>query len=401
MDDKHIPSLDGIRAFAVILILFMHWDYPYFGLKFGWIGVNLFFVLSGFLITRILLNTKKEKFKIFIKNFIKNRSLRIFPLYFFYLIISFVPLQILITYLGIKNQLLTEALATFKNSWFLLISYTYNFNSIIVEFNNLKISNSSFYGHLWSLSVEEQFYLFFPFLVYFTSKKNLKTILILIVLAGPFVRFFVGVILINFKFNPVAIGWIIYFNTFTQIDALAIGGILATLNNENITNVKFKFWVSFMFTLLIGVLSMLGIKNNGGNIPTKTLGFESPGYWFQQSDTGNVFLNLRYTYLYLLINFTSVLFIGYVKQSNTLKKIFEKPFLTKIGKLSYGIYIYHFSITVVISIIISYLKLNYNLKMGIGWELLFLTIYLLITFTIANLSYKYIELRFLKLKTKN
>ena len=148
----YYKSLDSIRAFAVFLVIFSHW-LPFNFVKtfhFGYIGVDIFFVLSGFLITNNLLKEKKEtsndlriKF-VHLKNFIIRRSLRIFPVYYF-----------LIFVLAIIGK--TTYTTINENIWY-YITYTSN----ILFFNTQKWDGML--SHLWSLAVEEQFYLFWPWL---------------------------------------------------------------------------------------------------------------------------------------------------------------------------------------------------------------------------------------------
>src|SRR5471030_1408176 len=84
----YLPGLDGIRALAAFLVIFTHWPNNSISLKFGWIGVNIFFVLSGFLITRILVHEKYRKFKPYLYNFFLKRVLRIFPVYYLFFCVT-------------------------------------------------------------------------------------------------------------------------------------------------------------------------------------------------------------------------------------------------------------------------------------------------------------------------
>src|SRR5690349_9740516 len=82
---KYLPALDGLRAFSILLVVLFHWPYHFLNAKFGWVCVNFFFVLSGLLITNILLQQKNEPLKPYLYRFYKSRTLRIFPLYYAYL----------------------------------------------------------------------------------------------------------------------------------------------------------------------------------------------------------------------------------------------------------------------------------------------------------------------------
>ena len=135
---KYRPDIDGLRALAVSLILLFHIDYS--SLQGGYIGVDFFFVISGFLITSILLKTKGS-FKTMYINFLARRSLRIFPLYYFAILIFVI----------IGHPVVLENIGY-------LLTYTFNYRyPLITQANPL--------GHFWSLSVEEQYYLFWPIIV--------------------------------------------------------------------------------------------------------------------------------------------------------------------------------------------------------------------------------------------
>ncbi|MDQ7947325.1 MAG: acyltransferase, partial [Pedobacter sp.] len=161
---RYIKGLDALRAFAVITVIITHWGPTAFHsetLSFllklfpnGNFGVDLFFVLSGFLITRILINSRFEneetdKFQL-IKAFFIRRSLRIFPIYFLLVLVLW----------AIGDKPVGD------NIWYFL---TYTSNLLIIEKGNW-YSNLS---HTWSLAVEEQFYLLWPWIIVFVPKKYL------------------------------------------------------------------------------------------------------------------------------------------------------------------------------------------------------------------------------------
>src|SRR5665213_839715 len=153
---KYIRGLDGLRAFSVLLVIASHMgilstlpETPWFRDRFYLLfsstqGVHIFFVISGFLITRLLLKERLETGRIHIKNFIIRRFLRLMP--------------VLYLYLGIQAALMAAGIMT-RNWLGLLIAafYMFNFAPRIVCSNEL--------SHLWSLAVEEQFYLLWPLLL--------------------------------------------------------------------------------------------------------------------------------------------------------------------------------------------------------------------------------------------
>jgi peptidoglycan/LPS O-acetylase OafA/YrhL len=173
----HIAELDGLRALAAILVLLYHFSphapigSPLWKIEsIGWIGVDLFFVLSGFLITGILLDTREER--LYYKNFYLRRALRVFPLYY---VVIFLGLAIQIAW---HDESIIHNL--YETSWFSVY-----LGNIRIAFKN-HAPLAGFLGPFWSLQIEEQFYLLFPFLVRKLSQKTLFWMLVcVVVLSGP------------------------------------------------------------------------------------------------------------------------------------------------------------------------------------------------------------------------
>jgi peptidoglycan/LPS O-acetylase OafA/YrhL len=184
-DRPHSPTLDGVRGLAILLVLLFHGAYPYhliapdhpFALfDFGWMGVDVFFVLSGFLITGILLEAKRRP-RYFV-HFYGRRTLRIFPLYYLVLGVVFIVMPLLVSDLELgapeSNQVY---LWTYTSNLYTAYMGQWMFHSGTVDLN-----------HTWSLAIEEQFYLLWPLLVRWTSRRSLIWICGAIFLATPLVR---------------------------------------------------------------------------------------------------------------------------------------------------------------------------------------------------------------------
>jgi len=159
-----IAGLDGLRAIAFLIVFFFHTR----NLPFGWMGVQLFFVLSGFLITDILLRMKDQlPPREFFTKFYGRRFLRIFPLYYLYLILLAV-LIFLLPSLDLSG-LNTELGKGFLNQIWAAAFYVFDFFHASAFFER-----SRFFTHLWSLSVEEQFYLLWPLLIFLVPRGKFK-----------------------------------------------------------------------------------------------------------------------------------------------------------------------------------------------------------------------------------
>jgi len=162
LQNSYYPSLDGLRGIAIIMVVFFHlhlsWNSLYLTIFNGSLGVLIFFVLSGFLITTLCIKEKVITKDISLKNFYIRRLLRIFPVAYLFIIVIIILNYIFnlkISYINIIGTAL----------------YLMNFSSYFRKYDH-----TYFTGHFWSLSVEEQFYLFSPFIL----KKKFKIYLLLI-----------------------------------------------------------------------------------------------------------------------------------------------------------------------------------------------------------------------------
>jgi peptidoglycan/LPS O-acetylase OafA/YrhL len=196
---KHIPQLDGLRALAVALVLVAHSAVGFdrfliFGLldKYGSLGVQIFFVLSGFLITRILLQSKTEPH--FFRNFFVRRGLRIYPLY--YAVLAF------IVFSGIVHQ--------HGVHWWVYACYLSN----IVDVHRVQPAPL---GPVWSLAVEEQFYCVWPFVVWALNRRAIERLSLVTI-------FIVTVLRLTLHLHP--------HNTLLQLDALAAGSLIACRSEQ-------------------------------------------------------------------------------------------------------------------------------------------------------------------------
>jgi len=358
---RYIKELDGVRGIAIILVILFHYN---FLIGIGWIGVQLFFVLSGFLITSILLNSKKNNLKFYLKKFYWRRSLRIFPLYYLYIIIIY------FVFLVSGYPSFFEELSPY------LFTYTYNYFPL---FNELKFD--PVFTHFWSLSVEEQFYLIWPFIVYFFTNLQLRYILLMIIFLCPFYRFYMGEYLLDINYNHEVIGEIIYRLTPAQIDAFAIGALVPVFNLQ-----KIKFDADSVFLLVVFAFIILGMWNfnSTDNISSiSTFGYPIGGL-----------INFQHVWSYSIINFLSLALILIVlksEESSWKIKFFGNKLLVSIGKVSYGMYVYHW---------ILFAFFRAYIIPRVGNNILVFLSYFFLTYLISRISYNYFEYVFIQLKDK-
>jgi peptidoglycan/LPS O-acetylase OafA/YrhL len=309
-----IPGLDGLRAIAFLLVFALHTDY----LQVGWIGVQFFFVLSGFLITGILLDMKKSlPPRQYFTKFYGRRFLRIFPLYYFYLLLMSGVAVVLIA-IAFRPNYMKLFLEESKYAVF----YVYNF-FFATEF----FVQSNFLDHFWSLSVEEQFYIVWPLLILLVPEKTLKKLFIAFIVLGPILR--LALFLLHqsgiFRFFVDPAPWFIYPLPFSHIDAFAFG---AYLSRYSIPHAKKQFWI------LLGILPIVGFTSH--YLATGNFGMIS-AFGFP------LFLGEGYLFIwgYSLLNYFFAITLCVVAKEGAFLRLLDWKPMQYLGKISYGLYVYH------------------------------------------------------------
>lgn len=339
-------NLDGLRALAALMVMMFHF-FPTIEVNtkllqflskaslFGQTGVTLFFVLSGFLITRILIQTKQHNG--YFKVFFMRRVLRILPLYYLYLVL---------VYFCFASLVFEETPSL--NQQFYYYSYLQNF---ALTFGWDAIGPL----HYWSLAVEEHFYLFWPFVILITPTKHLaKVIVCLIVLT-----FLLRIMLLN---NELPI----FFFTFTRMDSLAIGALLAVLELKQVFKPINKPKFLYLFLAIFAPTLFLLIYFTG--------------------EANYYVLLVKYT----LLSFVYFALIAYalcLQTGHLLNKILASQFSSYTGKISYGLYVFHPLVYLTIDKIFFIESILINLFFKV-----------LFTYLVAMLSFHVFEAYFLRLK---
>ena len=232
----HLKALDGFRGLAIIGVMLLHFRL----MSSGWVGVQIFFVLSGFLITSILLADRHLPFGAYLKRFYWRRTLRIFPLYFGYLAIFTIAF------------VLAGVPAHFDGYWPFLYTYTFNYLLLLPSYNV-----GTFFGHLWSLSIEEQFYLLWPALVYLLSPRAFRWVILALIALAPAIRVVTAAILHGTSDAPGYLGRNIYGLTFCQLDAFAAGAAVAVFKEKLAKHEARNFLICSLVVLAYGQLSAM------------------------------------------------------------------------------------------------------------------------------------------------
>ncbi|MBX7225994.1 MAG: acyltransferase [Chitinophagales bacterium] len=404
---KYIPAFDGIRGVFCIIIISHHLPVLFFRVPFafGWEILQLFFVMSGYLITMILVNDKKYAFKEFASRFYTKRIYRIFPLYFF-----FIFLMLLLGFATKDSAIWNEKAKIWpelSQNWGYLFSYTYNLKEWFNFKHGLPYNISPVFAHLWSLSLEEQFYIFYPIIVYFLSVKNLKRFLVAVVVLSPIIRL-LGYNYMNVHvpetlstipdFNKKElISWILHRNTLFQLDALSLGGCLALFDFSWIKKPVRVFWGIFVVFLAVVLFNGWSDVQNG----------IKPNLYEALLEHTVLVSNHQYLYMYTLVNVLMAALIIVTFRENNPFKIFEHKFFIRMGQISYGLYVYHYIVLVLYLAIwvfgpkiILHKNLINRVYGNVLWEIVFVVGFYIILILISELSFRYFETYFLQLKAK-
>jgi len=312
-----IPGLDGLRAIAFILVFGIHTEY----LGFGWTGVQLFFVLSGFLITGILLDMKAGlRSKDYFVKFYGRRFLRIFPLYYFYLFLMWGVTSWLYTLSYRRNYM-----KLFQMQIPFALAYIYNF-----FYGSSLFEHQKFVEHFWSLSVEEQFYIFWPMLLFLVPEKYLKKLFLSIIVLGPVFRlalFFAYRVHLVWWFRDEAV-WGLYAFPISHIDAFAFG---AYISRYSIPKAKQQFFALLIAVPLLGFLAQYAATGSFGM-------WQDFGYPFSMSKA------YQFIWGYSVLNYWFAVTIYAVAREGLFNRILETGVLRYLGKISYGLYVYHLAV---------------------------------------------------------
>lgn len=363
----YIKSLDGLRAIAIILVMSFHAEITHF----GWFGVQLFFVLSGFLITGILWKEKQNaasslSFKF--KKFWVRRSLRIFPLYFGYLL--FITLCYVLFHLP----------SSYSDYAPYLFTYTFNYTRLLPEWQG-----NPLFTHLWSLSIEEQFYLFFPLIIFLCPQRFTKTLMIAVIFISPVTRFFLGELYAAKGLTEPVVADAVYWNTLSHLDAFFMGGLIPVFSlDKKIRKPQRIFTVALVIAIIAGII-------NFTNTDSGKYFFNDLGYNHGQTQL------YEHVWHYTVLNFLFASFILALISYNSnkvfasIRKLLETNWMVKIGKVSYGMYLFHWAILVYVCNRV-FTTDNLALK-----TIVFIP-YVIVVYLFASLSFRVYESRFLKLK---
>jgi peptidoglycan/LPS O-acetylase OafA/YrhL len=370
----HMPRLDGLRGIAIVLVMFFHLVFFQPACRvdrlfnrftqYGWTGVDLFFILSGFLITGILLDAKSAPN--YFRNFYIRRCLRILPLYYAF------ALGLIFLYPLAGAHFRTERDILLSNQPWL---WTHTINWLVTKTGDFTSRTTLGTGGFWSLSIEEQYYLVWPIIVWFLSRRALLRTCIGLAIFSIIARFVMA---------QAGCSWAaIYSATFARFDPLAIGGALAVIARTRAGLPSLRRYA--------GVAAGLGL-----------VGFVMVDYAIKRSilTNGQYILAIQLALLPVLWG-SSLVLTQTARPSTFIAAITSAPILRTFGKYSYSLYLFHGHLTILPQGMGFKIKDEWVPKV-FGSVLPAQLLYVLVTFAfclgLSWLSWHFFENRFLKLK---
>jgi peptidoglycan/LPS O-acetylase OafA/YrhL len=373
--NTHNPALDGIRGIAIILVLLVHltpdshvrgsrlleWIYKF--AWSGWIGVDLFFVLSGFLITGILLNSRQDVH--YFKNFYMRRTLRIFPLYFGVLFVLFGILNWFPGMGGLELRTISP-----HQLWFWL--YATNFGMAL---HPLGFGSTPALGlqHFWSLAVEEHFYLVWPAVVLFSGNRGLKKICWALIATALVLRTLAVVTHPNWLTARYAL-----LLTPLRLDGLAAGSLMAISFRDSGGHTWFVRYRSAIWSVCALILIVDTLMKKG--------------LWQEEPFTETIGVSV------IAALAASTLALALFARSPAAARAWSHPALQFMGKYSYGIYVFHPFVQALISVWLPVQLLARWLKQPEIADVTFMIVCTILTIAVSLASYHLYEQPFLRLK---
>ena len=371
--ERHVPTLDGIRGIAILLVLATHsarpvetssgsaWRWIMSAAQSGWLGVDVFFALSGFLISGILLDSAGQPH--YFRNFFARRALRIFPLYYATLAFYFVVVPIFWRTPSAAFRALEE-----WRPWYW--AYVQNWIPFITHSRG-EPAPAWLLAPTWSLAVEEQFYLLWPFVVRLIGPRGLLVLACGLVLSTPLAR---SVMLSSGVDGEILYGW-----TFSRLDALAAGAAVAAAVRVFPGKDRVLSRVGGIIASA-GAAALLGLFVVSHGLDKTEQTVIVVGFWLPAVTTAGV-----------------ILMIATGGLPGTVGRFLQAEGLRAFGKYSYAIYVFHLPVFLVVRSAFQRIgaisgwpvPLSFLAEVGVSWSAVFAA---------AWLSWRYFEAPILKLK---
>ena len=360
---KYLPSIDSLRALAVLAVIIYHVDVNY--LPGGFLGVDLFFVLSGYLISSLIIKEYKKTGSVNLYNFYIRRARRLLPAVYFMITIGLVVMVLFNEVLLRKSHLDAIFGYIYSSNWWYIFHKLDYFDSFGAQ---------SPFKHLWSLAIEEQFYMIFPLLFLLVNRKK-KSKDGTYKLNKNFLYVILGLILVSliahillFDINNISR---IYFGTDTRAFSLLVGVVGAILYPMERLHAK----VTLQQNMVYSVVSLVSIAT----LITVMI-------YTSEYNT------LLYRGGFLLVAILGlIVIISSGKQHTLMSRLLSFKPVVFIGKISYSLYLWHFPVLVLTTPVSEIGNPN----------IFFVILRIVLTFAVAIVSYVFVETPIRKLGFKN
>ena len=366
----HIGTLDGIRGIAVLLVICFHFSWSFMAnspgshtvkrlFPVGWVGVDLFFVLSGYLITRGLVAPSSRPKGERLKLFWIRRFLRIFPLYYAVILV------------GTVVALATHGRPPELSYWLYVQNYALAFDP----------DPERWTSHLWSLAIEEQFYFVWPLVALLVSRKRLLPLIVALFLFGVVGR--AGLVFATHHWDVLTTAKLAYRATPTRMDGLLLGAAIATMGHEPeawLSRAWLKVRRPLLFVSALVFLALVLVTRG-----------------FLNEDRRVIVLG----YPVIATLFACVVSLGVDGQlPKRVTRFFESKPLVACGRVSYGMYMFHWPL---VALGIPFFKHAETYAFGPSALALGFACTLggiLVTYVAAEVSFRAFETPFLNLKSR-
>ena len=360
---KYLPSIDSLRALAVLAVIIYHVDVNY--LPGGFLGVDLFFVLSGYLISSLIIKEFRKTGTVNLYNFYIRRARRLLPAVYFMITVGLVVMVLFNEVLLRKSHLDAIFGYIYSSNWWYIFHKLDYFDSFGAQ---------SPFKHLWSLAIEEQFYMIFPLLFLLVNRKK-KSKDGTFKLNKNFLYVVVGLILVSliahillFDINNISR---IYFGTDTRAFSLLVGVVGAILYPMERLHTK----VTPQQNLIYSVISLVSIAT----LITVMIYTSEYNTWLYRGG-------------FLLVAILGlIVIISSGKQHTVMARLLSFKPVVFIGKISYSLYLWHFPILVLTTPVAEIGNTN----------IYFVILRVILTFVVAIVSYVFVETPIRKLGFKN
>ncbi len=358
----YIPNLNGLRFLAAFGVILSHIeltkrdlgyehlidsDVLFFKNGMAHIGVVLFFVLSGFLISSLLIKEKSKFHTINVKNFIIRRALRIWPVYFLFITI------VIFFFVGFEEILVNDS-----NSVAVIACYYLMLPNVAM----CGLGSIKYIAHLWSIGVEEQFYLLWPFVFKYLRKKLIILVMLALIMGIPLIPHAADYLALRITLYAEVFQFIRTFFEYFLINSMAIGGLAAYFFH------KYENKLKAVITTPISYASLL-------------LCIIPWGLGFHFNYLNNSFYSVLFGMLILVLSASQTVFV------------LENKMVNYLGKISYGLYVYHWLIAF---LVIDFMHDNFG---TVPYFISTLSV-LIVTILVSAISYELMEKPILRFKSK-